>query len=895
MMGVSVMFLEQSLHPYSLPLLMGGVLVLVLAVFVWQRRSHRTFRAFVAFLLCEAAWMVGAGFELSASSDSAVVFWYSFKWIAIAFLPVLWLVLILIYTGWTKWTAPRFLVLLLAEPAVTALLVVTNSTHSLLWESPITSLHDGRHVVSADFNGWIAVHLAVSLGFGLASAYALLQRFFRSSGVVRAQTGVLLFGLMLPVGTMVLHSFRSNDNMLADLTPFALSVTTILSLWAFYGIRPQDVSADSYEQIIRSMTDGVLVVDLQQRIIAFNQAAVDIVQPLAAISIGQSIEDVLSDMPQILAQLRTPSDSRSTLSIRREGREIRHIDVSISTLEQSDSDSGGYILVLREVTEDVRNQEEIRILSRAVEQSGSIVIITDMNGNIQYVNPKFTKVTGYTAEEALHRNPRFLKSGESPPAVYDRLWSNLMAGEEWRGEFHNRKKNGELYWVQATLFSVNNKEGAPTHFVAIQEDVTEQKAIRAAEREQRLLAEALQKNSAAITSTVKLDEVMNLVLDNISQFVDVPHDIINLMLLDADGIARIVAYRSKLPHDLGDEYYYGLAFPLQTTRNLREVAETGLPRIVPDIRRYEGWMETEYNRWIGSAVTVPVSFQGKVIGFIDLQARQPDAFSDKLLPPLRSFANQAGIAINNARSFETIARRTAELEGRNRELDNFSHTVAHDLRSPLALVVGYLALVLEDSDQIPPELIQFLGEALKAAENMSTMIESMLLLAQLRSAHKVLQNVDMNPVVASAISRFRVDIEKRGVTIEVQPNLPAVQGYGPWLEEVVANLVSNAIKYIGKDNPDPRIKIQAVPYEGRIRCEIKDNGVGIAPEDQERLFEMFSRFHHGEAGGFGLGLSIVLQVLSKLDGQVGVESTPGEGSTFWFALPVASKEPPSGN
>ncbi len=122
-------------------------------------------------------------------------------------------------------------------------------------------------------------------------------------------------------------------------------------------------------------------------------------------------------------------------------------------------------------------EEQVRKLSRAVEQSPVSIIITDTAGIIEYVNPKFTEVTGYASEEVIGANPRILKSGDMLPETYTRLWETIIAGKEWRGEFHNKKKNGALFWEVASISPVRNAEGAITHFVAIKEDITERKAL----------------------------------------------------------------------------------------------------------------------------------------------------------------------------------------------------------------------------------------------------------------------------------------------------------------------------------------------------------------------------------------------------------------------------------
>ncbi len=122
-----------------------------------------------------------------------------------------------------------------------------------------------------------------------------------------------------------------------------------------------------------------------------------------------------------------------------------------------------------------KTEEKIRRLARAVEQSPAPVVITDSNGNIEYVNPKFAQLTGYTSAEAIGRNPRILKSGKQPPELYEELWQRISNGKEWRGEFVNKKKNGDLYWENASISAIKNEEGVITHFVGVKEDITERK------------------------------------------------------------------------------------------------------------------------------------------------------------------------------------------------------------------------------------------------------------------------------------------------------------------------------------------------------------------------------------------------------------------------------------
>ncbi len=130
-----------------------------------------------------------------------------------------------------------------------------------------------------------------------------------------------------------------------------------------------------------------------------------------------------------------------------------------------------------DITERYRAQQDLRKLSRAVEQSPSVVMIVNRQGDIEYVNPKFCQITGYRAEEVIGKNPRLLKSGETSPEEYKRLWETLLSGGIWRGELHNKKKNGELFWESAAISPVRDPSGEITHFLAVKEDITERKRL----------------------------------------------------------------------------------------------------------------------------------------------------------------------------------------------------------------------------------------------------------------------------------------------------------------------------------------------------------------------------------------------------------------------------------
>lgn len=227
----------------------------------------------------------------------------------------------------------------------------------------------------------------------------------------------------------------------------------------------------------------------------------------------------------------------------------------------------------------------------------------------------------------------------------------------------------------------------------------------------------------------------------------------------------------------------------------------------------------------------------------------------------------------------------AQLQAHNQELDAFAHTVAHDLKNPLQLLVGYTELLEESAAEgSMKNASALLPTMVRTAHKMDTIIEELLLLAGVRSAKVEPQPLDMTGLVLGAQLRLTNLIEEYEAEIQVPDEWPVALGYGPWIEAVWTNYLSNAIKYGGRP---PCVELGAREENGAVRFWVRDNGDGIDAGAQSQLFVPFSQLSHVRAEGHGLGLSIVRHIVEKLGGEVGVETeaSEGEGSTFYFTLP----------
>lgn len=227
---------------------------------------------------------------------------------------------------------------------------------------------------------------------------------------------------------------------------------------------------------------------------------------------------------------------------------------------------------------------------------------------------------------------------------------------------------------------------------------------------------------------------------------------------------------------------------------------------------------------------------------------------------------------------------TADLHDRNEDLDAFSHTVAHDLKNPAGLIVGFAEVLLSDITSFSyEEIAHYLTLISRNGYKIADIINELLLLASVRQEEIDPQPLAMSDIIAEVAERLTFLFKEYEVQLTLPPSWPPALGHAPWVEEVWANYISNAVKYGGRP---PQVELGAsIRPDGFIVFWVSDNGQGLSDEEKERLFTPFTQLKKVRAQGSGLGLSIVRRIVDRLGGEVGVRSEPGAGSTFFFTLP----------
>jgi len=240
---------------------------------------------------------------------------------------------------------------------------------------------------------------------------------------------------------------------------------------------------------------------------------------------------------------------------------------------------------------------------------------------------------------------------------------------------------------------------------------------------------------------------------------------------------------------------------------------------------------------------------------------------------------------------ELVEERTRKLEEANTELESFTYSVSHDLRAPLRAMQGFSQALLEDyGDRLDAEGKEYAQRIDASAQRMETLIQDLLDYSRLSSSEVKLKPVNLGSIVESVLTQLEAEIKEKDAHISVDRPLPEVLSHRVTLQQVVENLITNAIRFVPSE-VKPDIHIWAEERDEVVRLWVEDNGIGISPEHHERIFRIFERLHGIESyPGTGIGLAIVKKGAEKLGGKIGVESAPGKGSRFWIELTKVAKK-----
>ena len=602
--------------------------MIILALYMWRHRPARTVT--VIILAC-AEWMLGYALELSSANLQTKVFWAKVQYLGIVIVPTAWFAYILQYTGRSKWLTRRILALLSLLPTIILLLAFTNEAHGLIWARVVLNT-DGPFLLLDSTRGvGLLVYLVYSYILLLLSAFLIIQMLIRSRHLYRWQTSALLFGMFVPFLGSVFELSALNPYPHLDLEPFGFTVTGLTAAFSVVYLRLGDIVPVARETIIEGMSDSVIVLDTQNRIVDLNPAAQHLVGHAASEAIGQPMEQV---WPEGLGKMEYPRD-------------------------------------MAEVAKEV-------VLDK--------------------------------------------KDGQR---TCDMLLSSLF---DQRGRLISR--------------------------VVVLRDITERKQME----------RALQK----------------------------AHDELEIRIQE----------RTK-----------------ELTKSNEALQES--------------------NRRLEEAL--------------------------------------------------------ANLDEKNKELESFVYTVSHDLKAPLVSLEGFASMLLDGHKEALDEKGQLYLSRIQAnVEKMGNLIQDLLELSRIGRIVHSYESVDVTQIIKEAVETLEIQLSERGTELVIQDNLPTITCDRVRIKQVFENLIDNANKFMGEENDKPRIEIGFHNNEDFFEFFVKDNGIGIQKEYQEKVFEIFARLGDVEVEGTGVGLAIVKKIVETHGGKIWLDSEVGKGTTVYFTLPKSSSRFSSG-
>ena len=430
-------------------------------------------------------------------------------------------------------------------------------------------------------------------------------------------------------------------------------------------------------------------------------------------------------------------------------------------------------------------------------------------------------------------------------------------------------------------------------WLVVMRDISDRKQAEQAERNQRTFVDALRHASAALTNTLSLEEVLDHIMDEIKLVI--PHDACRVMLVEGDTTS-IVRSRGYTERGLSG-WHANLRLPISETENLRLMYQTRKPLAIPDTHAFPGWVRMPEVEWLRSHAGAPMIVKGQVIGFLHLDSAVPGFYREEHAQRLQAFADQASIALENARLYSSLQETNAQLEFALQSREEMIQNVSHELRTPLTLLMGYIEFLMgQHMGELNNDQISALGVMLQQSRRLHFMVNSLLALQTFNPDKLVLAPVALDCWLPQVVAPWQQVAAETGHPIyaTLEPDLGPVEVAPDFLELVIGNLLDNAIKFSPNGGV---IEVAAGRSAGNAVIAVTDHGIGIAPDKLDRIFDRFYQVDGTPTrrfGGIGIGLALCQAIVQAHGGSIQAESVGvGHGATFRVALPLAGEPSPA--
>jgi len=539
-----------------------------------------------------------------------------------------------------------------------------------------------------------------------------------------------------------------------------------------------------------------------------------------------------------------------------------------------------------EVAERKRVETRIRGI---LENSPDFISEVDREGTILFASRRADEYEGTQIY-------RYLSPG-SDEQIDAYIAQSYETGKQITFEIQMWEDDGSLQWYSVRIGPIMS-DGRVERLVAITTNIHAQKEVELQVKQHAEQLGTIVEIGHAVSTLQNLESVLEIIYQQVQRIAPVDAFYIGLYNKESNRLSFPLTYDMGVCYNEPDT-------ELTPTTALAQAMFTGQPRRIH--RTLEEVAELEKNtgdignpqRRAGSLLFVPLWDANQVIGGLSVQSYILNAYPDELVETLSGIADQAAIAIQNARLYSNIQqelgerkraeevqkRLISELEHKNAELERFTYTVSHDLRSPIVTIKGFVGMLNKDMSENRPDRVQSDIHRIEgAADKMDALLSDLLELSRIGRLVNPPEEIDTVQLIQDALETLDSQIRSSDVKIAVEAKLPVLYGDRIRLREVFENLIGNAIKYMS-DQTDPMIEIGVREQETGQVFYIKDNGLGIDMKYHARIFNLFEKLDP-TIDGTGIGLALVKRIIEVHNGKIWVESEGvGKGSMFCFTLP----------
>lgn len=495
--------------PSMLAVASSAVVSAVVALAIWQRRPAPGSIPFSLLMLAVAEYSLAYALELVSADLPTALFWDNMTWLGAAVAPMLWLAFVLQYTGRAQWLTRRSVAILMVEPLITVLLVWTNRFHGLVEDNIRMDARGSFSLLHMRYGMWYWINIGYSyllLFVGAILICILILTLMRSTRLYLGQAGALLIAVLTPWVGNALTAFGLSPFPDLDLTPFAFMISGLAVAWSLFRFHLLDILPIARETVFESMSDAVIVVDEQNRIVDLNLAAQRLAHGAASKAVGQPFKRVFAAYPELVERYRDATEVNAEIVLR-EGEALRHFGLRISPLFRRNGHLAvaGHLIVLNDITE--LKQAE-RVLRESEERFRNIfeeapigMAVISLDGKLVQVNKAFCEMLGYSEQELTAWSLSVITHADD--VGKDRLLAAQMlkgAITSYTVEKRYLRKNRETLWADLTATVIRNHDGKTVYGLMMIENIIERKRAKLLEEERHHVAFELHDGLAQVAA-----------------------------------------------------------------------------------------------------------------------------------------------------------------------------------------------------------------------------------------------------------------------------------------------------------------------------------------------------------------------------------------------------------